>query len=187
MLTDDISALLTRLANKDRAALGQLYPKVASKLLGLLTRMLGDRDEAEDALQEVIIRLWQRAATYDPQKGTAMGWVCAIARNHALDRLRARPAARGHRIVTGGEEMDVLDTIADPAMGVEDQTMLRARMQAVVACFDELPEDRARAVKGAYLMGLSYQELATKFDVPLNTMRTWLRRALISLRECLDR
>ena len=65
--------------------------------------------------------------------------------------------------------------------------MLRARMQAVLACFGELPEDRARAVKGAYLMGLSYQDLATQFDVPLNTMRTWLRRALISLRECLDR
>jgi len=69
----------------------------------------------------------------------------------------------------------------------QEQAMLRGRMQAVVACFDELPEDRARAVKGAYLMGLSYQDLAAQFDVPLNTMRTWLRRALISLRECLDR
>lgn len=117
-----------------------------------------------------------------------MGWICAIARNHALDRLRARPAARGHRIVSGGEDdMDVLDMVADPAMGVEDQTMLRARMQAVVACFEELPADRARAVRGAYLMGLSYQDLAAQFDVPLNTMRTWLRRSLISLRECLDR
>ncbi|KPP90164.1 MAG: RNA polymerase sigma-70 factor, ECF subfamily [Roseibaca calidilacus] len=155
--------------------------------MGLLTRMLGDRAEAEDALQEVMIRLWQRAASYDPQKGTGLGWICAIARNHALDRLRARPAARGRRMVSGGEDSDILDTIADPAMGVEDTTMLRARMQAVLACFGELPEDRARAVKGAYLMGLSYQDLATQFDVPLNTMRTWLRRALISLRECLDR
>lgn len=186
-MTDDISALLIRLAERDRTALAQLYPQVAPKLMGLLTRMLGDRAEAEDALQEVIIRLWQRAATYDPQKGTAMGWICAIARNHALDRLRARPAARGHRMISGGDEMDILDTIADTSMGVEEQTMLRARMEAVVACFDELPADRARAVKGAYLLGASYQDLAKQFDVPLNTMRTWLRRALISLRECLDR
>lgn len=187
-MTDEISALLERLAEQDRAALGRLYPKVASKLLGLLTRMLGDRAEAEDALQEVMIRLWQRAATYDPQKGTGMGWICAIARNHALDRLRARPAARGYRMVGGGrDDQDILDTIADPAMGVEEQTMLRSRMQAVVACFDELPADSARAVKGAYLMGLSYQDLAEEFGVPLNTMRTWLRRALIGLRECLDR
>lgn len=187
-MTDDISGLLKRLAVQDRAALGLLYSAAAPKLMGLLTRMLGDRAEAEDALQEVMIRLWQRAATYDPQKGSGMGWICAIARNHALDRLRARPAARGHRIVSGGEDdMDVLDMVADPAMGVEDQTMLRARMQAVVACFEELPADRARAVRGAYLMGLSYQDLAAQFDVPLNTMRTWLRRSLISLRECLDR
>lgn len=186
-MTDEISRLLERLAVQDRSALGVLYTKVAPKLMGLLTRMLGDRAEAEDALQEVMVRLWQRAATYDPQKGTGMGWICAIARNHALDRLRARPAARGHQMVSGGAEVDVLDTLADPAMGVEEQTMLRARMQSVVACFEELPQDRARAVKGAYLMGQSYQDLAAQFDVPLNTMRTWLRRALISLRECLDR
>lgn len=186
-MTDEISNLLTRLAAQDRAALKALYPLVAPKLMGLLSRMLGDRAEAEDALQEVMVRLWQRAASYDPQKGTGLGWICAIARNHALDRLRARPAARGHRTVSGGEDGDILDTIADPAMGVEDTTLLRDRMQAVLACFGELPEDRARAVKGAYLMGLSYQDLATQFDVPLNTMRTWLRRALISLRECLDR
>jgi RNA polymerase sigma-70 factor (ECF subfamily) len=186
-VTDDISGLLERLAVQDRSALGLLYTKVAPKLMGLLTRMLGDRAEAEDALQEVMVRLWQRAATYDPQKGTGMGWICAIARNHALDRLRARPASRGYQIVTGGTEVDVLDTVADPAMSMEEQTMLKGRMQSVVACFDELPQDRARAVKGAYLQGLSYQDLATQFEVPLNTMRTWLRRALISLRECLDR
>ncbi|MCC1481787.1 sigma-70 family RNA polymerase sigma factor [Roseibaca sp. Y0-43] len=187
-VTDEISILLTRLAQQDRVALKMLYPKVAPKLMGLLTRMLGDRADAEDALQEVMIRLWQRSASYDPQKGTGMGWVCAVARNHALDRLRARPAARGHRLVTtDGDARDVLDSVADPAIGAEDQSILRARMQSVIACFDELPEDRARAVKGAYLMGQSYQELAAQFDVPLNTMRTWLRRALISLRECLDR
>lgn len=186
-MTDEISTLLAELARQDRAALQTLYPKVAPKLMGLLTRMLGDRAEAEDALQEVMIRLWQRAASYDPQKGTGMGWICAIARNHALDRLRARPASRGHREVSRTDDArDMLDTIADPSMGAEDQTLLRARMQAVIACFDQLPEDRARAVKGAYLMGLSYQDLAAQFDVPLNTMRTWLRRALIALRECLD-
>ncbi len=72
-------------------------------------------------------------------------------------------------------------------MSAEAQIILRARMQEVLHCFDELPQDRASAVRGAYLEGLSYSVLAERHGVPLNTMRTWLRRALISLQECLDR
>lgn len=183
MTQDDISDLLVRLTAQDRAALRALYTHAAPKLTGILIRMLGERAEAEDALQEVFLRIWQRAATFDPDKGNGMNWICAIARNHALDRLRARPARRGVTLAPADETLQV----ADPGMGAEAQTLLRAQMQEVIRCFDELPEDRATAVRGAYLEGLSYKDLADKFDVPLNTMRTWLRRAIMSLRECLDR
>ncbi len=77
--------------------------------------------------------------------------------------------------------------LAAPGQGPEAQLMLRTEMEQVLRCFGELPTDRAEAVKGAYLMGLSYQDLAERHEVPLNTMRTWLRRALIALKECLDR
>ncbi len=187
-MSDDIAALLARIAVQDRAALRALYDSASPKLMGVLLRMLGTRAEAEDALQEVVLRIWQRAAAYDPQKGSGMGWICAIARNHALDRLRARPERRGHYPLAPDETGDdPLARMPAPGPDAEAQLELRGRMQAVLACFDELPADRAQAVKGAYLQGLSYQDLAAQHGVPLNTMRTWLRRALISLRECLER
>ncbi len=182
-MQDDIAALLVRLARQDRDALRALYPLCAPKLTGLLIRMLGDRAEAEDALQDVFVKLWQRAATFDSDKGSGMSWICAIARNHALDRLRARKARRSHQT----DELDDGIQIADARPSAEATVMLRAQMQDVLRCFEELPTDRAQAVQAAYLQGLSYQELAERHSVPLNTMRTWLRRALISLRECLDR
>lgn len=183
MAQDEISELLARLAAQDRAALRLLYDRTAPKLTGILVRMLGERSEAEDALQEVFLRIWTRAAAYDPDKGNGMTWMCAIARNHALDRLRARPTRRGVTLTSAEESLQ----IADPGMSAEAQAILRAKMEDVLRCFRELPEERARAVRGAYLEGLSYKDLSERLDVPLNTMRTWLRRALISLRECLDR
>lgn len=182
-MQDEITAALLRLAQKDRAALSALYTLAAPKLMGLLMRMLGNRSEAEDALQDVFIRVWDRAAAFDPEKGTGLNWICAVARNLALDRLRSQ------RVRRTGQQVPVDDMydLAASGPGPEAQTMLRAQMEEVVRCFGELPPDRSEAVKGAYLMGLSYQDLATKFDVPLNTMRTWLRRALVSLRECLDK
>ena len=182
-MQDDIADLLERLSRQDRAALRALYDRAAPKLVGLLIRMLGNRAEAEDALQDVFVKLWQRAATFDPDKGSGMSWICAIARNHALDLLRARKSR-------AAQQTDPLDDdiqISDPGLTAESTLMLRARMQDVIRCFDELPPDRAKAVQAAYLKGHSYQELAEKHSVPLNTMRTWLRRALISLRECLGR
>lgn len=152
--------------------------------------MLRDRSEVEDALQDVYIRVWQRAAQFDPTRGAAMGWLIAIARNVALDRLRARPEARGYSRAEPSREApgdDPIDRL--PALGPDAESKLLAHAEArrVVDCFAELEDGRAEAVRGAYLRGLSYQELAERHAVPLNTMRTWLRRSLLRLKECLDR
>ncbi|MFN7003026.1 MAG: sigma-70 family RNA polymerase sigma factor [Roseinatronobacter sp.] len=182
-MQDEISQALLRVARKDRAALRQLYALCAPKLTGILMRMLRDRTEVEDALQDVFIRVWDRAPAYDPEKGTGLNWLCAVARNHALDRLRAQRSRRQAQTVPVEDAVDLVS----PGQGPEGQLLLRAEMENVVRCFGELPQDRAEAVKGAYLMGLSYQDLAERHEVPLNTMRTWLRRALITLKECLGR
>lgn len=193
MTDDDATKSLSRIAAQDRAAFRALYAQVAPKLLGVLLRILRDRAEAEDALQEVFTRIWLNARKFDPAKGRAMIWLLTIARNHAIDRLRARPAARGARLESGplrgadGDGPDLVDTLPDPGPGAEAQLTARGEMGRVVACFGELPPDRAAAVRGAYLEGLSYADLAERHGVPLNTMRTWLRRALIALRECLER
>lgn len=185
-----LSDLLQQVARADRAAFRAVYAQSAPKLAGVLIRMLGSRDEAEDVLQDVFIKVWNRAGSYDPARGQAMGWLIAIARNAALDRLRARPEARGLRRAEAPSDPEAPDPVAAlPADGPDAEGMLAARGEAarVVACFGELEPDRAQAVRGAYLMGLSYAELAKRHGVPLNTMRTWLRRSLLRLRECLER
>ena len=178
--TDDpIARLLEQVAAQDRAAFRTLYSATSSKLFGVLLRILSTRAEAEDALQEVYTRVWLKAGRFEADKGRGMTWLITIARYHAIDRRRAR----GNH-VTDGE--DALLTIADTAPGAEQMVTARSEAGRITRCFDSLEGDRAAAVKGAYLNGLSYQDLSDKFNVPLNTMRTWLRRSLQKLKECLE-
>jgi RNA polymerase sigma-70 factor, ECF subfamily len=177
---DPVAELLIRVAAQDRDAFRDLYSRTASKLLGVLLRILGNRSEAEDALQEVFTRIWLRAGRFDATKGRGMTWLIAIARNHAIDRLRARPdeALR--------DDADAMDSVRDAAPTAENRLIALGEAGRIAECFATLEPDRAEAVRGAYLNGLSYVDLAARFDVPLNTMRTWLRRSLLRLRECMD-
>lgn len=176
MADDPVSDLLVRVAGGDRDAFRALYSACASKLMGVLIRMLGARSEAEDALQEVFTRAWLRAARFDPEKGSAQAWLIAIARNHAIDRLRARP------LLADEAELDLLP---DAAPRAEARLQALGEARRIGECFDLLDPERARAIRGAYLDGLSYLDLAQRHEVPLNTMRTWLRRGLLALKECM--
>jgi RNA polymerase sigma-70 factor (ECF subfamily) len=147
--------------------------------MGVLLRILGNRAEAEDALQEVFTRIWLRAGRFDPSKGAGMTWIIALARNHAIDRLRSRKPEQSEE----GEA----ELVADQAPRAETRLIAKGEARRIAECFETLEPDRAEAVRGAYLAGLSYQELADQHAVPLNTMRTWLRRSLLKLKECLDR
>ncbi|PWE26599.1 RNA polymerase subunit sigma [Pararhodobacter marinus] len=188
MSDDPIGVLLQAVAAQNRQAFHDLYARTAPKLSGVLYRILGNRTEVDDAMQEVFIRVWQRSAQFRPDRGMGMSWLIAVARNHALDRLRARPARAGMYQETARDEdgQDPLDRIADRKAGVLESLVARGEAQRVVACFDAMDAERAAAVKGAYMDGLSYKELAERHGIPLNTMRTWLRRGLLSLRECMD-
>lgn len=178
---DEATPLIQLVAAGDRAAFRALYRLAAPKLMGVLLRMLGTRAEAEDALQEVFTRVWTRAGRFDPALGRGMAWLVALARNHAIDRLRARPPAAARP----GDEDDGTAALPDPAPGAEGGLIARGEARRVMDCMKRLEPDRAAAVRGAYLLGLSYRQLADRHGVPLNTMRTWLRRSLLSLRECL--
>lgn len=176
-MDDPVADLITKCAAADRSAFRQLYRDTSAKLMGVLLRILGERAEAEDALQEVYTRVWVRAGRYDPAKGRGMTWLIAIARNLAIDRLRARPEAASD---------DGLDTVQDNSPRAETRLIAQGEARRMADCFSTLEPDRADAVRGAYLNGLSYIDLATRHAVPLNTMRTWLRRSLLKLKECLD-
>ena len=176
---DPIADLLARIAAQDRAALTTLYAASSAKLMGVMIRMLGDRAEAEDAVQEVFIRIWLRSGRYDPAKGRGMTWMIAVARNLALDRLRRRTEEQAPE--------HAAEAIVDQTPTAERRLIALGEAGRVADCFDQLEPKKADAVRGAYLSGLSYVQLAERHSVPLNTMRTWLRRGLISLKECLDR
>jgi RNA polymerase sigma-70 factor (ECF subfamily) len=177
MSDDPVADLINKCAAADRAAFRALYHATSAKLMGVLLRILKERSGAEDALQEVYTRVWLRAGRYDPAKGRGMTWLIAIARNLAIDRLRARPDASSD---------DGLDTVQDNTPRAETRLIAMGEARRMADCFDTLEPDRADAVRGAYLAGLSYVELAERHAVPLNTMRTWLRRSLLKLKECLD-
>jgi len=179
MTPQDITKLIVRTSMKDRAAFDLLYRQTSAKLFGVCLRVLNDRAEAEEALQEVYVKIWTKADRFAVSDLSPISWLVAVARNHAIDRIRAR------RQVT--TELDVALDVADPAPGPEAMAVAGDEKERINHCLEELDKDRAAAVRGAYLRGESYAELAARFSVPLNTMRTWLRRSLMKLRECLER
>lgn len=179
MTPDEITKLIFRTALRERAAFDLLYRHTSAKLFGVCLRVLKDRAEAEEALQEVYVKIWTKADRFAASDLSPITWLVAVARNHAIDRLRARKAPT--------KELDEASAVADPAPNPEAMAQAGSERRRIDACLAELEADRATAVRGAYLNGDSYAELAARFDVPLNTMRTWLRRSLLKLRECLER
>ena len=173
----EVGQLLSGCALGDRAAFGRLYEMAAPKLFGVALRILGHRGDAEDAAQEAFVKVWHNADRYQPGRGSAAGWIVAIARNMAIDRLRARKAPT--RDLDDMVDWPIRDRPGGGAATADER-------RRIDACLGQLPPDRARAVQAAYVEGYSYDELARALDVPLNTVRTWLRRALIALRKCLE-
>lgn len=175
---DDIEALIARMALGDRAALSSLYGATSAKLYGIALRVLEDRQEAEDALQEIFVKVWHNADRYRSNGLSPMTWLITVARNHAIDRLRARRSTRT-------APMEEAEEIADGRGTPEDAAIASSMRSRIGECLGTLPPDRADAVRRCYLHGASYADLAARYDVPLNTVRTWLRRSLLKLRECL--
>lgn len=177
---DDLEALLARVALGDRAAFRRLYERTAPKLLGVALRILRDRAVAEDAVQEAYVKIWHAADSFRPHRGGAMNWLITVQRNKAIDMLRSARllATRSAGIE---EARDIADLTPEPHAAAETADDRRR----LVSCLGALPPERSAAVRAAYVEGWSYEELARRHGVPLNTMRTWLRRALLRLKECL--
>ena len=175
--TAEIANLIARCALRDRAAFRDLYGRTSAKLYGVTLRILRDRSEADEALQEVYVKIWQRADKYVPGGYSPISWLVAVARNHSLDVLRARKPQ--------SDDIDMALDVADAAPDPEQSAVDRDERSRIDNCLAQLDGEKADAVRGAYLDGFSYEELSARHNVPLNTMRTWLRRSLLKLRECL--
>lgn len=176
---EDINRLIARVALSDRQAFAELYDATSAKLMGVTLRVLKDRAVAEDALQDVYVKIWRNADRYTARGLSPMTWLITIARNTAIDRLRARRE-------TGGG-MDLIEALPSSGPTPEDSAIARSEAVRIAGCMKELAPDHREAVRGAYLEGHTYADLANRHNVPLNTIRTWLRRSLRTLRDCLSR
>lgn len=174
----DLDHLLARIALQDRRAFDALYEQTSGRLFAVAIRIMKSRSEAEDVLQDAYVRVWQRANSFRPGQAKAMSWLISITRNLAIDRLRKRRATL--------VPMDAAEHVTDGRPDPEAATAAAQERAQIEDCLNELEDRRAEAVRSAYLEGYSYQDLADRFDTPLNTVRTWLRRSLIRLRDCLE-
>lgn len=176
----EISELLRAVAQADRNAFRRIYDLASPKLYGIALRICHESALAEDAVQEAFAEIWRKAGDFDPARGNAMAWMAVIARNRAIDAVRRRTRS-GHEQTGMPEEM--LNAVVDPNQRADGGV----GYMALAACLGELePRDR-EAVLRAYYRGESREELAERFDAPVNTVKTWLRRALAALKGCLDR
>lgn len=173
----NLARLIKAVADGDRTALRTLYDAAAPKLLGIILRILQDRSAAEDALQEVFVRVWQHAGSYDPHVGSPFTWLASIARNRAIDLVRQAQTARLTQVEEGW-----LERLADLRDGEADL----ARRDALAHCLDGVDAPQRDCLLLAYCEGWSREELAARYDRPVNTIKTWLRRGLLSLRGCLE-
>ncbi len=176
----DLVALLDRVAQRDRAAFKALYDATSLKLFGIVLRILRRRDVAEDILQDVYIKIWDKAGDYQSSRGAVITWMATIARNRALDEARRAPSTIAADDVPGFEDIaaHVVHPLADRERQEEYSRLMR--------CLNQLETEKRSMIMLAYLEGLSRDALAARFDKPVATVKTWLRRGLEAVKGCLQ-
>ena len=181
----ELMHLLDRIAAHDEAALKTLYEQTSSKLFGLALRVLGHRDWAEDVLQEAFITIWRVAGDYRASLSPPMAWMGLIVRSRALDLLRRRSAGRAH--LTHELDDEMAHGIEGDSPNPMDTTQASEQAFALHQCLGRLENKQREVVSLAYLRDLSHGELAEQLRLPLGTVKTWIRRGLDQLRNCMAR
>lgn len=177
-----LCALLDRCGRGDESALKSLYTATSPKLYSLLLRIVKKRETAEEILQEVFLKVWNRADDYHSGKGSVMTWICTIARNRALDEIRKRNPAEP------GPEIDETswDDESGMFMGPLQDTMRESEARRIEVCLESLENNQKQSIFLAFFHGKTHIEIARFLDIPLGTVKSWVRRGLKQLRDCLD-
>jgi RNA polymerase sigma-70 factor, ECF subfamily len=180
MLTPaELVSLLASVANGDETAFEKLYAATSAKLYGVVLRILRRPELADEVMQEAYLKIWNRAAQFDASRASPITWMVAIARNRAIDLVRKKAD------VSVEDMPDALELAAD----VPDPLAARERSEDVrrlLDCLGRLEPEQRQLVLLAYYDGLSREQLAARFKRPVNTIKTWLRRSLLTVRECLE-
>jgi len=171
-------ALLDRVVARDACAIGELYDRHSRLVFGLILRILKDRGEAEEVLQEVFFLVWTRAETYNVALGSPAAWLVRIARNRAIDRLRANNV-----------RARAVEAAAPPRLRAdspEATATVTERQRAVAHALEALPPEQRELIEQAYFLGLTQSELAKRFQMPLGTVKTKIRTGMLLLRQQLQ-
>jgi RNA polymerase sigma-70 factor (ECF subfamily) len=174
------AALIERIRNGDRTAFMAFYDRFSPLLFSVAARVLGDRKEAEDVLQEVMLLIWNKSGEYDPQLGSLSSWAVALTRNKALDRLRSR--TRRLRLI---EEVAIMaeESDATSSPSANDVIHGRERAEMLRAAMKDLPAEQRMAIELAFFTGMSQTDIATRLQQPLGTVKARIRRGMLRLRE----
>lgn len=172
--------LIGAVAKGDQAAFERIYTATRAKLYGVLLRILGKPELAEEVMQETYLKVWKMAHTFDPTLASPITWMVAMARNRAIDIVRRRSE------VSIEDEPEAQNVAAESAPPLARREMTE-ELKRLLACLGKLDPEKQRIVLLAYYSGWSREQLSTKLDIPVNTIKTWLRRSLLEIRECMGR
>ncbi|MFI5076746.1 MAG: RNA polymerase sigma factor [Vicinamibacteria bacterium] len=178
--------LLQRIAARDTAALAELYDRHCRLLFSLIVRIVGDRGEAEEILQEVFVRVWTRVEMYDAEMAAPLPWMVRVARNRAIDRLRARRVRAA--VDTPALDLAAIEATA-PATGIqtpEAAVLDSERRRTVTGALAGLPADQRQLIEAAFFEGYTHTELAQRFGLPLGTVKTRIRAGMLAMRKRLE-
>lgn len=176
---------MRRIVAKEPKALGELYDHYNRLLFGLLLSILKKRTEAEDLLQEVFTQIWEKADQFDTASGSAYTWICTITRNKAIDRLRSKVYKEQKKQSSSLDDDDVHVTLYSSENNPLEDTILNERAKLVKQAMEQLSDKQREVIEVAYFEGKTQSEISEEFDVPLGTIKTRMRDAMIKLRTLL--
>ena len=174
----ELSAALARVGRGDRVALHEVYQRTASKLFGVCLRIFPEPSDAEDALQDAFVIVWQKAGSFDPARASPITWLVTLTRNRAIDRLRAS----GRRLTA---PLDLAFDVVDDAPDAEACLIASDDRARVAQCMDTLASSDAMMIRTAFFEGVTYADIADRASVPVGTVKSRIRRALMKLKACL--
>ncbi|RZS58603.1 RNA polymerase sigma factor [Sphaerotilus mobilis] len=190
---EELAALLSRVALRDRRAFQDLYERSSPHLFAVVLRIQRNRALAEDVLQEVYVNIWRSASSYDTHRSQAMTWLTSVARNRAIDSLRRRqtePDTVSSQTWHGDgdpDNDDMLERMPSDMPGPEQLLVQAAQAQSIQGCMGQLSAEQQQSLALAFYQGLSHAEVADHLSQPLGTVKSWLRRGLQALKGCLDK
>lgn len=186
----ELSQLLARAGMGDRTAFARLYERSSGHLFAVVLRIQRDRAQAEDLLQEIYVSIWKAAASFDAARSQPLTWLTHIARNRAIDSLRraqTQPRTESLSVADDDERPDPQDTLASAEPGPLDLLGQASDKRQLTQCMEHLSPPQRQSVALAFFDGLSRAEVAEQLREPLGTVKSWVRRALQTLKGCLER